>query len=114
MRIANDIGFYDLATLPGCAQVAVSTHVFINPHLRGQGHGKTQHQERLGEMIRQGYDYALCTVRSDNEPQLRIMKRHGWDQLAGFDNRVSGNHVLIFGRPLVPPVIHHERPIFAL
>ena len=111
MRYANDFGFYDLTPLPGCPQVIVSTHVFIHPQFRGQGHGKIQHEARLKEMVRLGYDYALCTVRSDNEPQLRILARQSWKALDSFNNTVSGHHVMIFGRSLASQGLPPTQPL---
>lgn len=100
MRFTNQVGAFELASMPGCPQVGIVKSVFILPESRGQGHGRTQHEWQLTELKRALYDYAMCTVRADNEPQIRILERNGWARLISFNNRATGHEVLIFGRQL--------------
>lgn len=98
MRYASTYGFYELNPFPGCNQIVVSNHSFIPEELRGQGLGQAQHLDRINHMRKLGYDYAICTVKSDNEPQIHILKKAGWKHFDSFMNKETGNFVEIWGK----------------
>lgn len=99
-RYATQFGFYEISSFPGCNQLAISTHAFILPQYRGTGKGQEAHEQRLAKLREMHYDYAICTVKSTNEPQLAIMRKNGWKQLDEFFNRETNNRVFIFGKLL--------------
>lgn len=94
------IGFYEVNSLPGCPQVAVSNHAFINPAFRNCGYGKRYHGERLTKLKELGFNYVICTVKSDNVFQLKILDRFGWKRLDFFHNKETGNDVQIWGKQI--------------
>lgn len=94
------LGFYELNTFPGCNQIVVSNHAFIEKGERGKGLGNEAHFQRLSKMRELGYDYALCTVVKDNEAQIHILEKNGWRKLDEFWNRETEHQVLIYGRLL--------------
>lgn len=94
----NVIGEVD--TLPGCSQVCVSHGVFVPVGLRGEGLGREAHAARLNNMRALGYDYGLCTVRSDNVPQLAIMDKANWVWLSSFHSSKTDADVRLYGRRL--------------
>lgn len=99
MRYADDIGgFYELNPFPGCNQIVVSNHSWIPPEQRGKGNGTDIHDARLTKIRELGYDYALCTVRSVNLPQLLILKKAGWKHLDTFDNKETGHTICLYGK----------------
>lgn len=101
MRYSDeDGGFFELNPFPGCNQIVVSNHSWIPPEKRGKGAGTSTHFKRLNLMRKLGYDYAICTVKSDNIPQIKILERAGWKRLDGFLNRETKNNVIIFGKGL--------------
>jgi len=105
MRIRSKDGnhFGDITPLPGCNQVAVSHGVFTVPHMRGVGRGYGYMGERLDRMTELGYDYVLATVIRDNEPQIRLMRRHALQELSSFMSSYSGKEIVLFGRGLYLP-----------
>jgi len=100
MRYADEHGFYELNPFPGCNQIIVSNHAFIYPEHRGRGWGTEQHKHRLLQAKYLGYDYMICTVKSDNEREIKILKANGWRQLDRFANIETGNHIEIWGKQL--------------
>ena len=93
-------GFYELNPFPGCNQIVVSNHSWIPPEKRGKGFGDKVHKDRLHMINLLGYDYAICTVKMDNIPQIRILEKNGWKLLDNFFNRETGNSVYIYGRKM--------------
>ncbi len=91
MRYANEDGFYELNPFPGCNQLAVSNHAFIGKEHRGQGQGKTQHDERLAKAEQMGYDALICTVRFENVAEKKILINAGWTRVFQFTNRETGS-----------------------
>lgn len=100
MRYGDENGHYEIDSVPGLPQVAVSHRVWIRPDKRGNGIGKAQHRARLIQLSALGYDYALCTVNKDNTVQRAILLQHGWRVLDNFHNRVTDHAIEIWGRPL--------------
>lgn len=105
MRFPDGLGgFYELNPFPGCNQIVVSNHSWVTWENRGKGLGTAIHQERLGRIKLLGYDYAICTVRADNVPQIKILTAAGWKFLDEFLNRETGHTVLLYGRK-----VDHEK-----
>lgn len=94
------IGYWEVNSLPGCPQVAVSNHAFINPAYRNQGYGKIYHAERLRTLKELGFNYVLCTVKTNNIFQIKILQRFGWKLFDGFHNSETDNDVLFYGKDL--------------
>lgn len=94
------VGFYEINSLPGCPQVAVSNQAFIGPQYRKQGYGTRYHEQRLKEMKELGYNYVICTVNADNTPQLAILKKFDWKELSRFKNVQTSHDVILFGKHL--------------
>ena len=98
MRYATLYSAREFTPLPGCNQVVVSHGMFMKPEFRGNGLGKSEQKASLDEMKFLGYDYAICTVRADNDAQKKILLDSGWRQLDSFVSSYTMNGVLIFGR----------------
>lgn len=96
--VLDNIGHYELTSLPGCNQIVVSHHAFINEEHRGKGNGKAAHYERLRHIDDLNYDYALCTINKANEAQSKILAKARWKMLDEFVNKETGNTVQIWGR----------------
>lgn len=90
----------EISSLPGCSQVGVLHSAFVLPQHRGNGIGKLAHQNRLDIARENLYDYALCTVDSENEPQIKNLLSNGWDLLDRFESNKTGHKVEIWGRKL--------------
>jgi RimJ/RimL family protein N-acetyltransferase len=93
-------GFFELNPFPGCNQLVVSNHSWIDPELRGAGLGTVIHGQRLEKMRILGYDYAICTVKSSNIAQIKILEKYLWKHLDTFMNRETGNRVELWGKRL--------------
>lgn len=103
MRVGTATGVYEIDSLAGCPQVCISHAAFIYPELRGKGHGKKGHENRLKKIFEElGYDCALCTVRANNEAEIAILKRYGWKKVGAFKSRQTQNEVQIWINILNP------------
>lgn len=94
------VGFYEINSLPGCPQVAVSNHAFISLEHRNNGYGKRYHGERLAHLKELGFNYVICTVKKDNVFQKKILVRFAWKLLDSFVNKETGNEVEVYGKSI--------------
>jgi len=100
MRFSNENGYCELNNFPGNSQIVVSNHAFIYPEKRGKGLGRKNHQLRVERATFLGYDYIICTVKSDNSAELAILEKEGFKLLDEFLNTNTGNNNKIFGKQL--------------
>lgn len=100
MRFGDYAGAFEIDSLPGNPQVAVSHAVYVKA--KGKGHGKAQHAQRLGQLSRLCYDYVLCTVDTANDTQVHILEQNGWTKLDSFTSSKTSHLVAIYGRRLKP------------
>ena len=100
MRYCTKFGFYELNPFPGCNQIVVSNHAFINKAARGQGHGRKQQEDRLENIKALGYDYVVCTVKATTVAEIKNLVRTGWKQLDSFLNRETENTVQLWGKSI--------------
>jgi L-amino acid N-acyltransferase YncA len=100
MRFANENGYCELNPFPGNSQIVVSNHAFIYPDKRGKGLGNDNHKLRVERARFLGYDYLICTVKSTNSHELKILEKNGFKELDEFLNTNTGNMNKIFGKPL--------------
>lgn len=94
------IGFQELNPFPGCNQIVVSNHAFIEEQYRGGGHGSVAHQDRLKLIKELGYDLVLCTSIAGNHVQTKILENNKWSRVASFKNRETGNWVYLWVRAI--------------
>ena len=78
MRYTTDFAVFEIDTLPGNPQVAITHSFFVKSPCRGSGKGKAAKLAQNDTIKSLGYDSAICTVRSDNEAQKAILKYAGW------------------------------------
>ncbi len=100
MRYFNGYGYRELHSFPGCNQIVISNHAHIYPEFRGKGHGTIENKAQVTRAADMGYDYIMCTVRSCNVPQIKILEKNGWKHLDTFTNTQTENEILIYGRAL--------------
>ncbi len=100
MRYSDDSGHWELNSFPGCNQIVVSNHAYVKPAYRGNGVGRECNIHRINQATELGYDLMLCTVKSVNTIQIRILQRNGWRMLDSFLNRESGNQVELWSKSL--------------
>jgi GNAT superfamily N-acetyltransferase len=90
----------EITSLPGCSQVAVFHSAFVLPQFRNQGVGKRAHEDRLRVAKDRLYDFALCTVESGNEFQIRNLISCGWHKMSQFHSEKTGHDVELWGKGL--------------
>jgi RimJ/RimL family protein N-acetyltransferase len=87
MRFCNDIGVFEIDSLPSQVQVGVCHGFFVHEHKRGQGLASVLHARQIKELRDLGYDYAICTVSGENPAQSKAIKNAGWTLTNTFFNR---------------------------
>ena len=100
MRFANEYGYCELNSFPGCSQIVVSNHGVVFPKFRGQGNGHKNHQLRVARAKDLGYDLMICTVRADNAAEKAVLTKNGWEFLKRFLNTESANVVELWCKEL--------------
>lgn len=100
MRVCIDGVFGEISTLPGNSQIAISHAVYVPKELRGKGLGTSSHEKRLQALRELGYDYVLCTVRSDNEAQQAVLNKFSWTKLDEFKSSRNDETIFLYGKIL--------------
>lgn len=100
MRFANEFGFCEINSFPGCAQLAVSNNAFIYPDHRGKGLGKINHRLRISRMKQMGYDAVVATVVVGNAKEEAILKENGWSHVFTFQSKVTEKFIGLWVRKI--------------
>jgi hypothetical protein len=87
------IAHFDLAPMPGCCGMVVSTAAMVYKKWRKKGLGTLLNKIRIDIAKFLGYGVMLCTDVLDNEPQQRILEKNGWFKVFEFDNPRTGNAI---------------------
>lgn len=90
MRFCNDIGAFEIDSLPSQVQVAICHGFFVHEHKRGKGYAIALHAIQLKELRNLGYDYAIATVSGVNPAQSKAIANAGWTLTNTFYNRRIG------------------------
>lgn len=81
------------------APIIISHGVEIFEAFRGKKLGQAAHIARLARWTSEAYNYAMCTVRRDNDSQNHILRKNGWVRLANTAS-VGGVPIYVMGRNL--------------
>lgn len=96
-RHATEFGAYEIDSIPSQRQIGHCHGLFVFPEYRGQGFGLKLKLHQMDTLRRFGYDYATCTVDSQNEKQLKILSKLGWNKLSEFKNDRNGSVTQVWG-----------------
>lgn len=99
-RHAHPFGAYHIDALPAQPQIAHCHGFFVPKTLRGQGCGKHLKAAQHVDLRNGLYDFAICTVDSENLIQQHILTQASWHQLADFNNSKTGGVTELWGRPV--------------
>lgn len=76
------VGYATIDPLPGdTSDIAFIHGVYIPANERRKGIGDLQHKERLAFLKEGGFQFALCTVNNQNEAEVRIVEKNGWEKI---------------------------------
>lgn len=89
------IAVFNICELPGCCAFMLSHGSYIYPQYRKLGLGVILNQLRIDVATYLEYSALLCTDIEDNEPQRKILKKNGWQDIYGITNKRTGNHVFL-------------------
>ncbi len=93
--IFDEIGFWDMITMPGCCGILISMNAIVMPKFRNKKIGKLLNQFRIDYAKEMGYGVLLCTDVSSNSIQQKILTNNGWEELLEFQNPRTKNKVKI-------------------
>lgn len=75
---AGHVAAFTLCPLPGNDRFITSAWASVNERYQGKGLGQELHRLRI-EIARRGDASAmLCTVHQDNQAQIHILQKFGW------------------------------------
>lgn len=93
----DNVSWWRSRYFPGCQSFVITTDVVVIDELRGQGIGRFLRRLRERAYGAAGFAAELCTVRDDNEPQIKIMERHA-EQVDTFPSDTGGSFSLYLTR----------------
>lgn len=76
--VHTDYGHYSLMPMPNQPSVALCFGFQIKPEYRGQGNGHELKAHQMKTLAEKGFRFALCTIKSSNNAQRRILTKAGW------------------------------------
>lgn len=86
----------EMMELPGTSAFLFSHSVFVSADHQGKGVG-TEFMKEIILQARKAFPCAeLALVNPNNEQQMKLMKKFGWDKVADFE--VSSSPVCLFAR----------------
>lgn len=100
MRYPAPYGYFEFNTFPGCAQLIVSNHAWVQPSKRNQGYGQEQQRVKLDMAAELGYNCIICTVDAKNTVEKHILKKNGWKHVHTFHNTESLKFIEIWIRDI--------------
>lgn len=93
----ENVSWWRSRYFPGCQSLVITTDVVVVEHMRGQGVGRYLRRLRERAYGAAGFVAELCTVRDDNEPQIKIMSNIA-DQIESFPSDAGGTFSLYLTR----------------
>lgn len=86
---------FELYEMPHCCGIMVSCGSCVQRSMRGKGLGGLLNEvrESIGRSL--GYTIMLCTDKSDNTPQRKILQKNRWQDIYAFTNKRTRNNLLI-------------------
>lgn len=100
-RFANNVGAFHVEPAPSQPQLAHCHGFFVRHDVRRRGHGQTLKAQQMQIIADLGYDFAICTVDSENQAQLSILDQAGWKKLADFHNSKTGGTTELWGCQII-------------
>ena len=100
MKYSFEHCIYELDTLPGCTQIAISHGMFILPEHRGKGLNKVYLNKREEHAKSLGYDVILATVEAANIKEIKTLLNAGWYKHLIFNSKKTGNNVAMLSKIL--------------
>lgn len=99
-RYRSQYGYYEFNTFPGCSQLIVSNHAYIQKEQRGKGFGQEQQRIKLDIAAMLGYNCIICTVKADNAVEKHILQSNKWKHVHTFFNTETEHNIEIWVRDL--------------
>lgn len=90
----DEIIRWECRNFPGCASLIITTKVELRQNLRGQGLGRYFRELRHRAYKRAGFVGEIATVRTDNDPQNRLMVTMGATKMGEFPSDFGGAYAL--------------------
>jgi hypothetical protein len=93
----ENISWWRSRYFPGCQSFVITTDVVVVESMRGKGVGRFLRRLRERAYGAAGFAAELCTVRDDNEPQIKIMNKFA-ENVESFPSDSGGTFSLYLTR----------------
>lgn len=100
-RFSYDEGVFSIEPLPSQPQVAHCHNFFVMSDRRGHGRGHALKERQMMTLRNLGYDFAICTVDSQNAAQKKVLSKAGWPRMAPFSNSKTGGQTEVWGCAII-------------
>lgn len=84
-----------LSPFPGCCGLVVSWGAQVTFLFRHKGIGAIMNLVRIDYARSLGYGQLICTDKTINDPQRRILAKNGWKDILEFTNPRTHNHIAV-------------------
>lgn len=89
------VASFELYSMPRCCGILLSCNATVSEGYRNKGLGSLLNKMRKEISTNLGYTILLCTDRSQNEPQRKVLQKNEWEDIYKFKNKRTGNDVFI-------------------
>lgn len=93
--LVTQIHSFTLTPMPHCCGVLISSGARTSAAWAAKGIGALMNEFRTKVATELGYSLMICTDRTGNAPQEKILTKNNWQEIHQFHNRRSGNDVKI-------------------
>ena len=84
MRHAFHYGFFTVIAMPNQPSVAICSDFTVYKKHRGTGKAHTLKEMQTAVLERQGFTLAICTVKSSNLAQIKVLEKAEWVHRTSF------------------------------
>lgn len=89
--VSTDHGQYSVLPMPNQPAVALCYGFQVHPEHRGKGYGHALKAHQMKTLADLGVSFAICTIKTNNLAQRRILTKAGWVQSSkAFTSSASG------------------------
>lgn len=78
LTVPYEFGRFSVMAMPNQPAVALCYGFEIDPEYRGKGYGHKLKELQMKTLADKGFRFALCTIKSSNNAQRRILTKAGW------------------------------------
>ena len=92
----TNLATFHLLAFPGCCGACISFACSVSTLWRNKGLGQLLNKMRIQAAYNAGYTLLVCTDKTANTHQVKLLTANGWVKSAEFRNKRTNNMVGLF------------------